>query len=154
MKNLIINHLRYRVKTAKKSSFGADVKFEKGLNIVYGPNSLGKTSIVTGIIYALGGEKGLGIFKSKQNPFKPEFYDIIEKEKITNSVVILEISNGDETVCLIRSIIKKTDVVGLKKCTISEFDSITKIDYLKAIGDGTMNEGGLQFFYLIFYQYQ
>ncbi|MCB9197577.1 MAG: hypothetical protein H6600_03905 [Flavobacteriales bacterium] len=146
MKNLTINHLRYRVKTAKKSSFGADVKFEKGLNIVYGPNSLGKTSIVTGIIYALGGEKGLGIFKSKQNPFKPEFYDIIEKEKITNSVVVLEISNGEETVCLIRSIIKKTDVVGLKKCAISEFDSITKIDYLKAIGDGTMNEGGLQYF--------
>lgn len=146
MKNLFINNLEYIVKTTKNSQFGAKLKFEKGLNIVYGPNSLGKTSIVTGIIYALGGEKGLGIFKKKQNPFKPEFYDSIEGEKISYSVVILEISNGKKTVCLIRSIINKTDVVGLKECSLAEFESTSKIEYLKALGDGVMLKGGLQYF--------
>ena len=66
MHNLKINNLTYNILTFQGNQFGADIPFKDGLNIVFGPNSVGKTSIVTGIVYGLGAEKGLGIFKTAQ----------------------------------------------------------------------------------------
>ncbi len=151
MRTLIINRIKYTVLTESKKKYGADVKFTTGLNIIYGPNSVGKSSLVTGIIYCLGAEKALGIFQNKQNPFKPEFYDIIHGEKIATSYVQLEISNGHKTITLIRSIINKTNVVGIKETTIEGFHEINtdgtdkyKTVYLIASGDGVFSENGLQ----------
>ncbi|WP_289659000.1 ATP-binding protein [Flavobacterium panacagri] len=103
MPKLIINRLIYTVET-ENEKYGADVPFHPGLNIIFGPNSVGKTSIVTGIIYGLGSEKGLGIFKSDQNPFKPEFYKSIEGKTVTKSYLILEISNGIKEYSIFRYI--------------------------------------------------
>ena len=146
MRNLVINRLQYRIKTGSEKNFGADIKFKTGLNIIYGPNSLGKTSIITGIVYGLGVEKSLGIFRNDQNPFKPEIYDRIEGEKITRSYVLLEISNRTETVTLARSIIGKTDVTAVSKCTIDDFDQTIEREYLVASGEGVTKEGGFQYF--------
>lgn len=146
MRNLIINRVQYHITTVQGTTFGADVPFEKGLNIIYGPNSLGKTSIITGIMYALGAEKGLGIFKSDQNPFKPQFYDRIEGEPIKRSYVLVEISNGTETFSIARSIKNKTDVVAVKKCPIADIDEVKDVIYLVASGDGVLAPDGLQFF--------
>jgi len=146
MKKLIINRVVYTVETVAGKSYGADVKFSTGLNIIYGPNSVGKSSLITGIIYCLGGEKCLGVFQNKQNPFKPEFYDRINNEKITKSYVTLEVSNGSDTVILMRSIINKTDVVGLKKTTIENSGSVPQTRYLIASGDGVFSSEGLQAF--------
>ena len=146
MRNLIINRIKYNVETDAKKKYGADVTFQMGLNIIYGPNSVGKSSLITGMLYSLGAEKGLGIFQSKQNPFKPEFYDKINSEKVTKSFVMLEISNGKDVVTLIRSIIKKTDVVGMKETGIETFSSTAKIKYLIASGDGVFSTEGLQTF--------
>lgn len=146
MRNLIINRVKYLVETVKSNKYEADVSFKMGLNIIYGPNSVGKSSLITGIIYCLGGEKSLGIFQNKQNPFKPEFYDKIENEDIKSSYVLLEISNGFETCTLARSIIGKTDVVGLKKTTIDDFKKTAEIKYLIAGGEGVFSEDGLQAF--------
>ena len=49
MSRLIINKLVYNIQTADGVKYGAEVKFKDGLNIIYGPNSVGKTSIITGI---------------------------------------------------------------------------------------------------------
>ncbi|TJY38206.1 ATP-binding protein [Pontimicrobium aquaticum] len=144
MRNLFINRLKYNIGTNVGSKFGADIVFDKGLNIVYGPNSLGKTSIIIGILYSMGLEKSFGIFKSSQNPFKPEFYDVIEGEKISTSFVQLEISNGKKTITIARSIIGKTNVVGIKNCKIKDFHSTKKINYYVAVGDGVASKGGLQ----------
>lgn len=146
MRNLVINRLQYRIQTGSGKNYGADIIFKTGLNIIYGPNSLGKTSIITGIVYGLGAEKSLGIFRNDQNPFKPEIYDRIEGEKITRSYVLLEISNRKETVTLARSIINKTDVTGLSKCTIDDFDQTIEREYFVASGEGVTQEGGLQYF--------
>ncbi len=146
MRNLVINRLQYRIKTGSEKSYGADIKFKTGLNIIYGPNSLGKTSIITGIIYGLAAEKSLGIFRNDQNPFKPEIYDRIEGEKIVQSYVLLEISNRSETVTIARSIINKTDVTGVSRCSIDDFDQTMKREYLVASGEGVTKEGGFQHF--------
>lgn len=144
MRNLVINRIKYIVKTHIGSNYGADVSFRKGLNIIYGPNTVGKSSLITGIIYCLGAEKGLGIFQSKQNPFKPEFYNSIDDEKIKQSHILLEISNGDKIVTLARSIIGKTDVVGVKECSIENFDTTPNVQYLIASGEGVFSDKGLQ----------
>lgn len=146
MRTLFLNHLKYNISTAQDSSFGAEISFNRGLNIVYGPNSLGKTSIIIGLLYALGLEKSLGIFKSNQNPFKPEFYDKIEGEKITTSYVLLEIDNGNDIYTIARSIIGKTDVVGIKKCQLLDFENKKDITYYVASGEGVAVSGGLQHF--------
>jgi predicted ATPase/uncharacterized protein YbaR (Trm112 family) len=146
MRNLFINRVKYLVTTENLKKYQADVSFKSGLNIIYGPNSVGKSSLITGIIYCLGGEKSLGIFQNKQNPFKPEFYDKIGNEKIKTSFILLEISNGKNVYTLARSIINKTDVVGLKKCTIEKFDNTKKKEYLIASGEGVFSDKGLQTF--------
>lgn len=146
MRNLIINRVKYLVETTNSNKYQADVPFKLGLNIIYGPNSVGKSSLITGIIYCLGGEKSLGIYQNKQNPFKPEFYDKINNEKIKSSYVLLEISNGAETVTLARSIINKTDVVGIKETTIENFNKSKTIKYLIASGEGVFSDDGLQTF--------
>src|SRR5690348_16123423 len=100
MSRLIINKLVYHIQTMEGDRYGAEIPFKAGLNIIYGPNSVGKTSIITGIIYGLGAEKGLGLFKSIQNPFKPEFYKTIEGKVVKTSYMLLEISNGTDVVTI------------------------------------------------------
>jgi DNA repair exonuclease SbcCD ATPase subunit len=154
MRNLIINRIKYTIETDAEKKYGADVSFQTGLNIIYGPNSVGKSSLITGILYCLGSEKALGIFQNKQNPFKPEFYDKIHNEKIIKSFVMLEISNGKEIITLIRSIIKKTDVAGMKNVSIDSFSTTAKIKYLIASGDGVFSPDGLQSFLFNFLNWE
>jgi hypothetical protein len=147
MRNLTINRLQYQVTLVDNSIYGADIPFHSGLNIIYGPNSVGKSSIIIGIIYALGAEKSLGIFQNKQNPFKPEFYDRIQNVKVSKSFVLLEISNGDKTITIFRYIIgTDTTIVAIYDSTIEKLDLGKPQHKLIAVGDGVMIEGGLQYY--------
>jgi len=153
MRNLFVNKLKYAIDCEDESKYGASVEFHKGLNIIYGPNSVGKSSVIIGIIYALGLEKSLGIFSSKQNPFKPEFYDKIENKKIVNSTVFLEVSNGSQTITLSRPIIGKTEICTLKECTLNNFEKEKKQSDLIADGSGVMSEDGLQRYLFNFFNW-
>ena len=145
MRNLIINKLKYKIITVDDSEYGADIPFHPGLNIIYGPNSVGKTSIVTGIIYGLGAEKGLGIFKTIQNPFKPEFYKEIDKKIIHKSYLILEISNGDKIISIFRYI-KGGDIniCAVKECSTEDFFKTNDVQKLIISGEGVFSENGFQ----------
>jgi hypothetical protein len=147
MSRLIINKLVYSIQTVDDVKYGAVVPFKDGLNIIYGPNSVGKTSIVTGIIYGLGAEKGLGIFKSIQNPFKPEFYKAIDGKAIKTSYLLLEISNSFETVTIFRYI-KGTDIniAAVKKCSSDDFFQTDESEKYIVVGDGVFSENGFQNF--------
>lgn len=153
MRNLFVNKLKYTIKCADNSTYGALVEFKKGLNVIYGPNSVGKSSIITGILYGLGAEKGLGIFKLKDNPFKPEFYEKIEKKNIIESYILLEISNSHETITIKRNIIGKTNICIVKKCELEQFYTINDSkSYI--IGNGTMDEHGFQKFLFNFLNWE
>jgi hypothetical protein len=145
MNRLIINKLIYNVTTHDGETYGAEVPFKPGLNIIYGPNSVGKTSIITGIIYGLGAEKGLGIFKTVQNPFKPEFYKSINSKQIKTSYLLLEISNGSEIRTIFRYI-KGTDVnvAAIKKTSADNFFAIKEVERLIIGGEGVFSENGFQ----------
>jgi hypothetical protein len=147
MSRLIINKLVFNILTTGGARYGAEVAFKAGLNIIYGPNSVGKTSIVTGIIYGLGAEKGLGIFKSVQNPFKPEFYKTIDGKTVKNSYLLLEISNGSDVVTIFRYI-KGTDIAiaAVKPCPAANFFKTEQSETYIIAGEGLFSEKGFQNF--------
>jgi len=147
MSRLIINNLIYHIVTTDNSKYGAEIPFRDGLNIIFGPNSVGKTSIVTGIIYGLGAEKGLGIFKSIQNPFKPEFYKKIDNKDVKKSYLLLEISNGSEIITIFRYISGGDNTIAaIKHCTASDFFSNNDTEKLIVVGEGVFSENGFQKF--------
>ncbi|MFA6151549.1 MAG: hypothetical protein WC716_09525 [Chitinophagaceae bacterium] len=147
MSKLKINKLIYTIITQDDAKYGATIPFKNGLNIIYGPNSVGKTSIITGIIYGLGAEKGLGIFKTIQNPFKPEFYNSIDGKNIKSSYLLLEISNGVENVTIFRYIKgNELHLAAVKKCSADEFFKTEEVIKLIVSGEGVFSENGFQNF--------
>lgn len=147
MRKLKINKLIYKITTVNDNVYGATIPFKDGLNIVYGPNSVGKTSIVTGLIYGLGSEKGLGIFKSVQNPFKPEFYQSINGERIKKSFLLLEIFNGSKTVTIFRYITGgDINIVAVKNCIADNFFKTEELEKYIVVGEGVFSENGFQNF--------
>jgi len=151
MSRLIINKLIYNIQTIDNQKYGAEVPFRDGLNIIFGPNSVGKTSIITGIVYGLGAEKGLGIFKSIQNPFKPEFYKEIDSKQVKTSYLLLEISNGSETVTIFRYIMGgDINIAAVKKCPADEFHTTKELNKLIVVGEGVFSENGFQTFLFSF----
>lgn len=142
-----INSLQYNITTVNKKDYGATINFKKGLNVIFGPNSVGKTSIITGIIYGLGAEKGLGIFKNEQNPFKPEFYDSIEKQEIRKSYLLLEITNGKSTITIFRYIYGgETNVCAVREGKLNKFNKSSPIGKYIIAGEGVFSDNGFQKF--------
>lgn len=91
--------------------YGFEQSFQKGLNIIRGNNSSGKSSLFQAILYALGLEELLGgkNEKTMQSVLKDqvEFPDS-DFHKILQSEVYLEIENN-EAITVRRSIISPTD---------------------------------------------
>ncbi|WP_197413308.1 AAA family ATPase [Pedobacter sp. Leaf176] len=148
---MIINKLIYHIQTDDGKKYGAEIPFRDGLNIIFGPNSVGKTSIVTGIVYGLGAEKGLGVFKSIQNPFKPEFYKEIDNKRVARSYLLLEISNGEDVVTIFRYIAGGDNTIAaIKSCPADQFYTNPESERLIVVGEGVFSENGFQTFLFSF----
>ncbi len=111
-----ISRLKVEILTNKSKSiedlFGFDFEFQKGLNIVAGHNSRGKTTINSCVYYALGMEELIGGRNEKalDKALKENFSVGDEDFKITNSKVLLEINNSSgQTATLLRYIIPASD---------------------------------------------
>ncbi len=92
--------------TTNKGIFGNKFDFSEGLNIIRGNNTAGKSTIIQSMIYALGMEEifgGKGI-KVLQSVLKDEIEYKLEKLKVVDSEVLLEIENK-EVLTIKRSII-------------------------------------------------
>lgn len=105
-----INAIKIKIVTPD-GLYGFEQSFQKGLNIIRGNNSSGKSSLFQAILYALGLEELLGgkNEKTMQSVLKDqvEFPDS-DFHKILQSEVYLEIENN-ETITVRRSIISPTD---------------------------------------------
>ncbi|WP_047432764.1 hypothetical protein [Chryseobacterium indologenes] len=111
-----ISRLRVEILTNKSESiedlFGFDFNFRKGLNIIAGHNSRGKTTINSCIYYAIGLEELLGGHNEKalDKALKDNFTIQEEDYKVRHSKVFLEIKNSQQqTVTLLRYIIPESD---------------------------------------------
>ncbi|MBY0363793.1 MAG: hypothetical protein K2X45_17940 [Phreatobacter sp.] len=104
-----LRHLRLRSFTATRT-FGADIPFKAGLNVVQAPNTSGKSTCLQAIIYALGLERSLGpqltiplpyAMREQIHQFKEDPYDLV-----LQSYVELEIANAQgEIVVLHRAVV-------------------------------------------------
>lgn len=106
---LEIRALKIEVNTTN-GLFGAEYKFSKGLNIIRGDNSTGKSSLFQTIIYGLGFEELLGgkNEKTMQSALKDQLeYPRNTLHNITQSFVYLEIENK-EIVTIKRSVASST----------------------------------------------
>lgn len=105
-----INAIKIKIVTPD-GLYGFEQSFQKGLNIIRGNNSSGKSSLFQAILYALGLEELLGgkNEKTMQSVLKDqvEFPDS-DFHQILQSEVFLEIENN-EVITVSRSIISPTD---------------------------------------------
>ncbi len=106
---LRINAVKLEINTTA-GLFDAELTFDKGLNIIRGNNSTGKSSMFQAILYGLGLEELLGrrnestmqyVLKTNVN-YNEEEYRVIQ------SFVYLEFTNGTETVTSKRSVASAT----------------------------------------------
>ncbi|WP_333624557.1 AAA family ATPase [Sphingobacterium siyangense] len=143
-----INKLRAEILTDRSANisdlYGFNFSFKKGLNIVAGPNSRGKTTINSCIYYALGMEELLGAHNERalDKALKEEFTIKENKDhegdsyKVLSSKILLEIENDkNEVVCLERYVKSnipdiKTSNICVHNCSI---ETINNEDIKKAI---------------------
>lgn len=90
--------------------YGAKLRFESGLNILHAENSMGKSTCIQSIIYALGLERMLG--PRAMIPLPPAMTTLLEdadgEHAVLQSDVWLEISNKNGDVITIRRGVKGT----------------------------------------------
>lgn len=102
---LKINGIKLEINTSE-GLYGLNIPFKKGLNIIRGNNTTGKSTIFQSILYALGFEEILGAKNEKtmQSVLKDEVLDNNTKHKVLQSFVLLEIENK-EIITIKRSVI-------------------------------------------------
>lgn len=105
MSTLNIRSLAIRADTSD-GLYGLDMPFSKGLNIIHADNTLGKSTCIQAIIFALGLEGCLG--PSRKLPLKSALKSNLKNDntddiKVIKSKIYLEISNGSMSVVLARS---------------------------------------------------
>ncbi|WP_162056138.1 SMC family protein [Pontibacter pamirensis] len=120
--------------------YGFEFEFDKGLNIIAGPNSRGKTTINTCIYYILGMEELLGGHNEKalDKALKEEFTIKLNEEdeegtnyKVKSSKILLEIENeSKEIVCLERFIKPSSESVKTSNVVVNyaSLDSLNDKD--------------------------
>lgn len=114
MSRLKINRLKIISRT-NEGDFGVDIPFAYGLNIIRADNTLGKSTCVQSIMYALGLEGTLG--PSRKTPLKSALTTRLKKSDgsyalVTESRIYLEISNqAGEVVTVTRSSVEEKNRV-------------------------------------------
>jgi len=154
---LTINRLRVEIITSDNESagtkYGFDFPFVKGLNIIAGQNSRGKTTINSCIYYALGMEELLGAQNEKalDKSLKENFTTINGEEHINHSIIVskvlLEISNSYETKSIERYITSTTEDNKLCKIYSSNIDHINEAEIIKLFVRGNNNNENNNGFY-------
>lgn len=132
---LKINRLKIISRT-NEGDFGADIPFSYGLNIIRADNTLGKSTCVQSIVYALGLEGTLG--PSRKSPLKSALTTRLKKADggyalVTESKIYLEISNvNGKAITVARSSVEE------KNRVISVYDK--PIDEINFLSDSSFSD--------------
>ena len=122
--------------------FGVSLAFKKGLNVFWADNSMGKSTCVNSIIYALGLEAMLSTKKAP--PIKRALLDVIEYKNgksvsVTESTVSLVIENQfDEFITIKRTIKGEKDT---KLISVFFSDGVVTDFYVGVEGGATRERG-------------
>jgi DNA repair exonuclease SbcCD ATPase subunit len=130
-----INRLKLEIQgyspsnTAIKKQFGFDIPFKKGLNVIKGENTSGKSTIISCLFYSLCLEelRGTKYTRALDDSVKREFSINKERYEVFTSYVFVEIENEDGQIrTLKRSIVgnkKKEFILRIFNGRISELHS-------------------------------
>jgi len=104
-------HLRLRAETSS-GTFGADIPFVPGLNVLWADNTKGKSTCLQGLLYALGLEKMLS--PRREIPLTYVMTSHLDEpetgtqHKILESAVFVEMENAQGEIVTVRRGIKST----------------------------------------------
>ncbi|EML0121223.1 hypothetical protein V9N51_001870 [Vibrio cholerae] len=106
------NQLYVRITAADGLDYGYRIEFKRGLNVIRGANSSGKSTFVNSLIYALGMEEIIGAKGNSTLPYalKDRFDFRNQVKKVVNSTVFLEIENNIGNIITLKRAIKSDDV--------------------------------------------
>ena len=122
-----INAIKINIKTVD-GEFGTYFEFSKGLNIIRGNNSTGKSTLFQSIIYALGFEELLRgkNAETMQSVLKDKVLTMDGQEhKVIQSSVTIEIENSSNQAITIRRYVKN-EAKEAKLIEVSETKSLTR----------------------------
>lgn len=105
---LRFQHLRLRAVTTD-GLYGADIPFASGLTVLWADNTMGKSTCMQGMLYALGLERMLSPRREIPLPHAMTTYLNTDDEKrveVVESSISLEISNGDGRVITVHRAVK------------------------------------------------
>jgi DNA repair exonuclease SbcCD ATPase subunit len=134
------------VKTAEDEKFGFNFNFDKGLNIITGYNSSGKSTVLSCIYYCLGMEQLLGSHNADglNDCLKKEFkYDSKTDYKVFNSYSVISIENEEGEIAEVKRNIKIAYSEPLNNIYITQNDK-PKTKFLHSKGDSDSKEGFYQ----------
>lgn len=110
---LRVRHLRLRAET-DAGTFGADIPFDLGLNVLWADNTKGKSTCMQGMLYALGLERMLSPRREIPLTYVMTSHlddpETGEKRTVLQSSVSLELENSaNEIITVRRNVISPTD---------------------------------------------
>lgn len=146
---LIINRLRIEVFT-ENGLYGIDETFNTGLNIIKSSdNTKGKSSVLAGIYYCLGLEQIIGGIGKKILPsvYRQVLKDDMNKYKVLQSNVFLEINNGIDTITISRPVItngKDDKLITIYESTLKDIgnNTVKRFDTYVHMPNSTTNYKG------------
>lgn len=104
-----LRHLRLRTETLA-GTYGADIPFETGLNVLWADNTMGKSTCLQAVIYALGLERMLSSRREIPLTYVMTSHlddpETGEQHNVLESSVWLELENGRGEILTIRRTVK------------------------------------------------
>lgn len=109
---LRLRHLRMRAETPV-GTYGTDIPFRPGLNVIWADNTKGKSTCMQGMLYALGLEKMLS--PRREVPLPHAMTSFLKNDDESTAVVLessvsLEIQNGAGSIVTVHRAVKKAGV--------------------------------------------
>jgi len=139
---MFIESIKIDITGASGRKYGRFISFQekdgtvREINLIYGKNTLGKSTLIESIVYALSGEE---IYGKKKNDVA-NYSLIMSKYKedfLKESYVLLQlINNNKERVVIKRNCIDRNDsIIVYRNTTIEKLKSASSIEYYKASKD-------------------
>lgn len=112
---MVITRIKINILTEKEHKYGVDLNLYENdsiskINLVLGENTLGKSTLIKSIVYALGGEEIYGKLTYNSTHF-PEVMKRINDEKIILNEVYLELKKDDTYTVIVRNALNRHDSV-------------------------------------------
>lgn len=134
---MYIERIKIDILTETEETYGVDLSLIdekqvcKKINLIYGENTLGKSTLIKSIIYALGGEEVYG----KSRDVKPNFPSVmsrIDDERVIKNEITLQLSNNNKRIVIVRDALNKFEPVKVfEELQISDLAKDSSPLYLK-----------------------